>query len=128
MYPLTDLTLSLPDLAMHWQRSLAERPPIAELEIRLLHAFWQGTLVMTLPGVPEARHLDPRVRVLNLCRHVSQDAGLVVVERPADLPAETTVEHADGSLTFDARQQIVWPRDAAQQTPALLAAACAVLS
>lgn len=113
---------------MHWRRSLAEQPLVSELETFLLQAFWQGTLVMTLPGVPEAQHLDPRVRVLDLCRHVPQNVGLFVIDRHEDLPAETTIEHIDGSLTVDARQQIVWPRDTAQQTPALLAAACAVLS
>ena len=53
---------------------------------------------------------------------------MVFVGRHTDLPAETTVAHNDGSVTVDPRHWGVWPRDAAEQTPALLAAACTVLS
>lgn len=112
LYPIAASKLSLPDLAKHWQRSIAEQPQVSELETLLLQAFWQDTLVMTLPGVPEAQDLDPRVRLLNLCRHAPKDAGLIVVDRIADLPADATVAHNDGSVTVDLRYQIVWPRDA----------------
>lgn len=128
MYPITASTLSLPDLAKHWQRSLAEQPPVLELQTQLLQAFWRGALAMSLPGVAEARSLDPRVRVLNLCRHVPQDAGLIVADRLEDLPTATTIANKDGSVEIDLRRRIVWPRETAQQTPGLLVAACLVLS
>ncbi|WP_380069405.1 hypothetical protein [Dankookia sp. GCM10030260] len=116
------------DLARHWQRDMPQRPSVAEIEAWLLQAFWRGELEVTLPGVAEARDIDPRVRVLNGCRHAPQDAGLIVVDRPEDLPPDDPVVQPDGSVLVDLRRRVIWPTDPAQQTPELLAAACTVLA
>ncbi|WP_431267674.1 hypothetical protein [Dankookia sp. P2] len=94
----------------------------------MLQAFWRGELEATLPGVAGARDSDPRVRVLNSCRHTPQDAGLVVVDRPEDLPPADAIEQPDGSAVVDLRRRVVWPADPTRQTPELLATACAVLA
>lgn len=128
MYPLSSPRLSLLDLTRHWQRDLPQQPPVPELETLLLQAFWRGDLMMTLPGIPAAQDLDPRVRLLNSCRHAPQDTGLVVADREEDLPPEDPVEQPDGSALVDLRRRLVWSLDPAQQTPERLAVACMVLS
>src|SRR4051794_30491579 len=128
MYPLSSPRMSLFDVARHWQRDMPQRPSVSEVEAWLLQAFWRSELEATLPGVAAARDIDPRVRVLNSCRHAPQDAGLIVVDRPEDLPPADPIQQPDGSVLVDLRRRTIWPVKPTQQTPALLAAACAVLA
>lgn len=109
MYPLTAPELAIGEVVKHWHRSIAERPPEADLLTALLEAVWDGSLRVHPPGQPLA---IGREQLLFALREtvVKEPCDIAFFERDGDLePA--IVDLPDGSTVVDLRARIRLPKD-----------------
>jgi hypothetical protein len=126
MYPLSDQTLLLVDLARHWARGLPQPPTADEVLDSLLSAIWRGDLRASLPEV-EGLDTDPRRRLLEVCVRFPDHPGLIFLEPGQEAPP-ALVYRLDGSAEVDPRICVVWPAASEACTPATFLAAYDTLS
>ncbi len=123
MYPLSESSLSLNEIARHWRRSIKQRPPWEEVFDLLLKAVWSRELVRR-GSSGQKIPLEQLLRVTSLVR---SQPGILFYENEGDLPPEKT-ELEDGSAKFDLRKRIYLPCDQSIWTPEITSAACESLA
>jgi hypothetical protein len=119
MYPLSETSLSLADVAKHWARDLPQRPPADEVFERLLQEVWANHLKVH-------RDLGTEFGLADLLRVVSvvrEQPGITFYEDPIELPPEFEFT-PNCAVLVDPNVRVYLPRDRAAWTSKIIEEAC----
>jgi hypothetical protein len=127
VYPLTETSLTLLELARHWSRGFPERPPADELTDRLLQAVWSGELLVC----GEDGSAIERECLLQMVGQAGQSAlrhpGILIYDDPSALPPEVRML-PDGGAEISLARRLRLPTDPSGWTSQIVADAYTVLA
>jgi len=118
MYPLSEETLLLNDVATHWARDLQPQPPPQEVLERLVASLWRGELELAYP----ARRIESRRYLLE------QLVSLAPHELVVIFPDAASEHAAPKGPMFDFRTFVMLPADKTQWDTSVVDTACAALA
>jgi hypothetical protein len=122
MYPLSDPSLTVWAIAEHWSRSLPQRPPPDEILSLLIQAFWTGKIeLLQAAEVPLSQR-----QMLSLIHLSAEHPGFTVYCSLSAVPPEVEPQ-PDGGVVINP-PAVVLPREEAEWSEAIIAAAAGVLA
>ena len=123
MYPRAEQTLSLLDVAEHWQRVMPARVDKWVVREVLHRAWWQGAFEVGDPSESLRR------KALMIMRELppEEQRGIVFYEHEDELPPET-IWHGDEVEVVDDPWRVRLPADPARWTEAEITEACNTLA
>ena len=118
MYPLSDTTLALPELAKHWVRDLPQKPPKAEVLDYLVQSLWRGdfeTFASAAGGIISRR------QALRTVALSAPHPGFTICPTAESVPPATTPTD-DGGVIVDTTIYVVLPDEEEHWSPDVIEA------
>ena len=127
MYPLVEQTLSLFDVAKHWQRVINARVDKWDVHEVLHRAWWQGEFEVAALSADDSLRRKALMLMRELPPPSQNNRGIVFYEHENELPP-AAIWHGDELEEIDYRHRIRLPADPASWTEAVVSEACEALA